>query len=82
VLVFAGFVVWQMNRRLVSVPHYEQAPQQRQIATIKDDWDRPILQIEQEPHETFEQFMFRVNMQAARIAQREQALLLPGEVRR
>jgi hypothetical protein len=69
VLVFAGFVVWQMNRRPVAAPRYEPQQQPRQIATIKDDWDHPIFQIEQAPHETFEHFMFRVNVQAARATQ-------------
>jgi hypothetical protein len=71
--VFAGFVIWQMNRRPVAAPRYEVPSQPRQIATVETVEGR--FQIEQQPQESTAQFLLRLQLLAAQAAQREQALL-------
>jgi hypothetical protein len=65
----------------VVASHYEPLPQSRQIATIKDDRDRIMFEIEQQPHETTAQFQVRLYLLAAQAAQREEALLLEAPKR-
>jgi hypothetical protein len=81
VLAFTGFVIWATHRRPVVASHYEPLPQSRQIATIKDDRDRIMFEIEQQPHETTAQFQVRLYLLAAQAAQREEALLLEAPKR-